>query len=302
MRTGRRRLIKTGRDRLRLIDYLQQPFVPPLPSPKRPRKSTSKATSPFGYDSPAPTKKSKFDAFQDEVVTRATQGILFDLSQKEGIIREQQQDITRLQKENSKLKRQNEYLKQQLMLHNTSRCTQTIKRKQSSSNLWRQKYKNLNWNNSVKTVKDRKQGKSAVMVKSQSVKRQMTEKCLHMNALKDQQHELMTKKQQVEYLENEVEKLVESQSSGPDIPTQMDGKTYTRQIREASYILQNAGVSQKRTSDTIRKVAKAITGQTVVGPLPCYKLQNSFNKEMKSVSIQQVGRALATSENLTLKY
>ena len=43
-----------------------------------------------------------------------------------------------------------------------------------------------------------------------------------------------------------------------DLATKIDGKTYTKEIREASYFLQDVGVSQRNVSKTLRAVVRSV--------------------------------------------
>ena len=104
-------------------------------------------------------------------------------------------------------------------------------------------------------------------------------------------------------LEDEVQVLKDrlDDRAVPALKTKSDGKSYSPWVREASYQLQNLGVSQKNTSEAIKSVCAA-SETTVSGPLPCSSTQNTLTKEMKALSRQQVFQAASRATNLTLKY
>ena len=132
-------------------------------------------------------------------------------------------------------------------------------------------------------------------------RKQKAESRVYLQAVKDLHKQLQDKDAKLAYLED---KLIMSENLEGDrfeIATQVGGTKYTHQIREASYILQSAGVSQAKISDTLR-ITKVLTGSDLVGPFPSYATQNTFNKEMKSVSRQQIQEVLQTADNATLKY
>ena len=72
------------------------------------------------------------------------------------------------------------------------------------------------------------------------------------------------------------------------IKTLQDGKTYYTGIREASYYLQNCGLSETKVSEVLSLVEKALTGIDFEGPMPSSGSQNRFGNELKAVSQQQV--------------
>ena len=76
---------------------------------------------------------------------------------------------------------------------------------------------------------------------------------------------------------------------------------YNTKIRNACYILQDSGVAQSRTSTTLQRVYKALTGEDLPGPVPSYKTQNTFNKEMKAIARTQVKEMLKGEKDTTLK-
>ena len=104
-------------------------------------------------------------------------------------------------------------------------------------------------------------------------------------------------------LEDELEMLKESleDRSVPALRTKSDGKSYSPWVRQASYQLQNIGVSQKNTSEAIQSVCAA-SETTISGLLSRSVTQNTLTKEMKSLSRQQVTEAASQATNLTLKY
>ena len=81
-------------------------------------------------------------------------------------------------------------------------------------------------------------------------------------------------------------------NSQSTIKTLQDGKTYCTDIREASYYLQNCGLSETKVSEVLTLVVKTLTGMDFEGPMPSSRSQNRFGSELKAVSLQQVKETL----------
>jgi len=71
----------------------------------------------------------------------------------------------------------------------------------------------------------------------------------------EKENELRTMKSNILILEND-KQLFEKIERGAIIESKKDGKTYSLNIREASYHLQNFGISQKNVSNAIKLVHK----------------------------------------------
>ena len=119
------------------------------------------------------------------------------------------------------------------------------------------------------------------------------------------QNELKTTKEKLSFLDDQFETMkdeLRNVKEGNIIKSKKDGKTFSHRIREASFNLQNFGVAQRNVSGAIQCVYKSLTDDTIVGSLPCYSTQNSFVKEMKALSRQQVKETLQNADNTTVKY
>ena len=260
-------------------------------------------------------KKTAFDTLCKDVVEGTSRKVLDDLNHMSHINTEQKQTNRTLEKETVRLKQENKKLKYKVSCHNTSKCNQALKRKNKSIELWQKRYQALKAGKATCSVPTvgliqtlRKQKVSINRIKKRH-KQQKTDlhKQIYLQKIcnkvaRDQNLKLKEKNLEMVYLQDQLLQKTETFQSDSEIPTLLDGKKYSHHVREASYILQNAGISQAKTSDAIRKVTKAVTGHELVGPLPSYKLQNTFNKEMKSLSQQQVREVLRTTENATFKY
>ena len=149
---------------------------------------------------------------------------------------------------------------------------------------------------SVSRCKKRQQDKRRVW------KQEPAEHSVLKKAVKDQHQVLHGQKQEIQWLENEFQHAQEQQlPCTQPLATKRDGKTFSTEVRKASYILLNAGVSQGRASDTLKNIAEAFS-QPLEGDLPSYRTQNKFNKEMKAVFRQQIREAMLPATDATLKY
>ena len=61
-------------------------------------------------------------------------------------------------------------------------------------------------------------------------------------------------------------------------------------------------MTEGKTSEALRKVYKALTGNELLGELPSSKTQHRFGAETKTLARQQVKEALSKKENTSLKY
>jgi hypothetical protein len=84
--------------------------------------------------------------------------------------------------------------------------------------------------------------------------------------------------------------------------TRKDGKSYTPEIREASYHILDLGMAKENVSEAVRRVYECLTGQELVGSLPTARTLNRFGNEMKLVSYQQLNEVLQDEENTTLRF
>lgn len=249
----------------------------------------------------------------------ASDGLLRDLTSLQQVNKQLADDNEQLRATNRKLTAERDTLKKKLMTYNPRRFTQAMKRKNSSVDQWKIKYRNLkNKAESAlilekklketqeslrrlersKIKQQKRQQHKSSHVKQQLSKKLCEEKCKMGMQLKETQEELVA-------MENEhnisKEELEECQKEG-NIETKQDGKTYTSSIREASYLLQAAGVAQQNVSSTLKKVVKAVTSKELVGDVPSYGTQNRFVSEMKALSRQQVKEAIGNSRDNTLMY
>ena len=224
-----------------------------------------------------------------------------------------------LKAKNNNLKEENATLRKKITAWNPKRTNQALKRKQQSISSWVTKYRMLkcNYQNEVnEKIKDLRgslqkvKGAAKKKVKRLKAKQQsqtITQDQLTQNLAKELQQARIQEehcRKDINFWQNEA---VEAQERLDDkvqdlLPTKLDGKSYTHEIREASYFLQDVGVSQKNVSKALKAVVKSITGKELCGPLPSYGTQNTFTKEMKSLSRQQIASLVKESKNLTLKY
>ena len=224
-----------------------------------------------------------------------------------------------LKDRNNKLKEENTLLRKRIKAWNPKRTNQTIKRKQESISSWVTKYRllKLNYQNEVeKRNKDLKDSLRKVKgAANKQVKRLKTNQKIQgmkyeqlaqglTNELKQAVAQGEQTSKEINFWQNEALEMKEKLDvkERDILPTKVDKKTYTQEVREASYFLQDVGVSQKNVSKTIKAVVKSMTGKDLCGPLPSYTTQNNFTKEMKSVSQKQIATLVKQSKNLTLKY
>ena len=236
------------------------------------------------------------------------------------------QAYTALEKRNKELKERNKnlmeentLLRQRITAWNPKRTNQALKRKQQSISSWVTKYRTLklNYQNEVgKRNKDLKDSLRKVKgAANKQVKRLKTKQKIQgikyeqlaqglTNELKQAVAQGEQRSKETYFWQNEAVQMKEKlDEKEPDtLPTKINSKTYTQEVREASYLLQDVGVSQQNVSKTIKAVVKSMTGKDLCGPLPSYTTQNNFTKEMKSVSQRQIAALIKQSKNLTLKY
>lgn len=84
--------------------------------------------------------------------------------------------------------------------------------------------------------------------------------------------------------------------------TLQDGKTFNTRIREASYYMQNLGLSEAKVSKALPLIVRAICDKELVGPLPSYRSQNRFGDELIALSKQQIKDVLVSENNTTLMF
>lgn len=244
-----------------------------------------------------------------------------ELSVSQVLVQTLQRQNEELKTEVVKLRSENLQYRKRITSWNPKRLNQAIKRKQESVQLWRKKcisqQKLLNNFNKVqKQYSDAKVVLRKVkLARSKQQIRKQAKKHLSANVeqkisnnvtvyqkqLVEKKKQLCAQNQVIAYLENEIDVTKGENKENMYIETKKDGKTFTANIREASYHLQNLGVGQGKVSEAIKKVVKAVTNKDV-GPLPSYTSQNYFTKEMKALSRQQVKQCLSGKENTTLKY
>ena len=90
-----------------------------------------------------------------------------------------------------------------------------------------------------------------------------------------QAEKLASLNEEVRYWRNEATKNQDPRKPQFHILKQSRMEVYKTEIREASYILQSLGVSQKHVSEAIRHLLKSLTATEVVGSLPSYGTYNT---------------------------
>jgi ribosomal protein L20A (L18A) len=191
----------------------------------------------------------------------------------------------------------------------------TIQRKSDQIITWRNKYKSLsNEAQTIKKLQAKLDQANSSLRKIKEAKKKQTDR--HRAKLQNiklehiyEKSELEVKSQQLEEnknteiasIENSMEQL-KLKDTKSVIFTKCDGKSFKPEIREASYMLQNLGLSQNNASIAIKSLFNIISDIEVAGPLPSYTSQNNFSKEMKAVSQRQVYDMLKDEKATTLKF
>lgn len=259
-------------------------------------------------------KYGKFDKFRTDVQEETLNKLAAEVT----LLKEK---IHLLETENVRLKTQNNKLREQVKICNPKRVNQMMKRRNHSKLMWKKRFQGLS--QSLKTtVQLKKKLKEATaslsMVKSAArtkVKRVQQSKAKlqqsqteHVNKVNqicsaritEEKKEVDKLKGNLKFIENELD-MTKCSLNEEFIETKVGGKAFTSGVREASYHLQNMGISQQNVSEALRLVTKALTGQNI-GDLPSYTTQNSFTKEMKALSRQQVREGLENAKDCTIKY
>ena len=221
----------------------------------------------------------------------------------------------KLSQEIWKMKEENERLKKYKVSNNCRRIRQDLGRKMKQVIFWRKKYRELS-----SQVTQAAKLQSKLQEAKQTIKRLRATKrkqdLRHKEKLLANKLENIYKTSVIEVnnktiLDQKEDTItnLELQLEDQEVPdisntieTKRDGKTFTPQIREACYHLQNLGVSQKNVSVAIKLVTKAITGKELIGSLPSHTTQNLISKEMASLSRQQIKECVTQADSLTLKY
>ena len=209
-----------------------------------------------------------------------------------------------LEEANTKLRNINHQLKRTLAAERVQRRTlmRTIRRHEKAVGIWKNKYAQIKAQKvSKNSHKNSKLSKKCINLKD--AKRKAQGRCK--SKLVSDSKITRQLREDVGQLETQLdivqENATEQKDSPPVLRTKVDGKMYSPWVREASYQLQNFGVSQKNTSVAIKRVHSA-SSVKVIGPMPSYTTQNTMTKEMKALSRQQVVENVVKSDNLTLKY
>ena len=205
-----------------------------------------------------------------------------------------------LARENQDLRHEVQNLKDQKRLH-----TQALRRKQASIVSWKRKHRAIRCQRTTsqqalsRCIQLKKEIIRIKEIQRKSLARRSVAQIDSEGSVK----QLRELRQDVVVLESEIEDMKEEMvDMKPSVlNTKVDGKQYSPWVREASYSLQNLGVSQKNTSEAIKSV-HAASSSDVIGPLPSFATQNTFTKEMKSLSRQQVYETVSSTSNVTLKY
>ena len=313
-----------------LAAYLSELYVSPaVQTTCSTANNTSYATPIDEVDGLPARKKPLLVRFEEDVKREVTDKLANEVSSL-------QQRILYLENENKQLvnsvvelKQDNVVLKAQLKAISPVRLNQTLHRKDESIKLWKKKFFDLQRKTHKSTRLDLKLRQAKETIAScKKVRRgqfQETRRCrnskMHLRetvsnkmdhshdeirqSLVAKQNELKMTKEKLSFLDHQHETMkdeLRNVKEGNIIESKKDGKTFSHRIREASFNLQNFGVAQRNVSGAIQCVYKSLTDEKIVGSLPSYSSQNSFVKEMKALSRQQVKETLQNADNTTVKY
>ena len=172
------------------------------------------------------------------------------------------------QKKIEEHERSNRKFKNEMKLCNRKRMNQMLKRKQVSVVTWCSKYHALKVESkTLPKLKKRNKKLHDALMRFRRAKRKRIErykakhqtshleyKTVSKNVL-EMAKELSNLNEDIRYWQNEAtlhqDALKYAKDTNPHFQTKQDGKTYKTEIREASYILQSLGVSQKNVSEAI---------------------------------------------------
>nr|XP_054771218.1 uncharacterized protein LOC129279140 [Lytechinus pictus] len=179
------------------------------------------------------------------------------------------------------------------------RVQETIKRLQKSRNSWKKKCKKAQ--KKVKN-KDTMISKLMMKLKCEQRKNYISRKQAHEGRKKIR---VIKNTRLINKLQRELDELEQDiecrKRKRRKIPTKQ-GHSFTPEIRETSYYLQNIGVSEEKVSKAMEIVGTTLCNVEFSGPLPSRQTQSQFASEMKSLARQQVNEELGDEHNTTLKY
>ena len=308
VKTKQTKLMKNTTNKIQLKSFLENTF-----SLVRQHSQNSSPRSDNIEIPDLPSKKRKFEEFSDEVVKLASDGLMEDLAYL-------QECNNNLQEQNALLAKENKYLKQKLKQNDTNNLKHELKRKTSSVHLWKRKYISVK-----KQMKKSNETKHKLLELKREMSRYRTaskKKSYRQNKKlsegRHQKNDIKLQKDSINILKDELAKgrdLIKQQAD--DIHyledrictienlgvyhSMKDGKSYSKKVRLASYILQDSGVSQKNCSKTLNNIINTLTGEEL-DSLPSNTTQNTFTREMRALSTKQVKEALSDADMTTLKY
>ena len=274
-----------------LFDSKQWTIPKLLPKTERnlKRKSTDEDTVP--PHSETTVKKGKFCEFAELVKDEALDKLASENKQLVDENTKLKQDNRELEEKILKLRKENHKLRQQKLNGNCSRLQQALKRKSEQVKLWRDKYSSVrNHKGIIKKLKEPVTKSKESIQKIQKAKKQQTRR--HRNKLLELNLDHMYKKselevkinqitseknEQIQHLENSLNTLkLDDLENRETFNTKYDGKSFHPKIREASYMLQNLGMSQKNASKAIELSLNILSNVELCGSLPSYTSQNTF--------------------------
>ena len=300
--------------------FFSTPWKPPSLPVKR-KLETDSETVFIDNNAHVPAKIPKFTEFVNDVQIETNFKLASEIQTLKDKVSGLELEIDSLKTANVKLQTFNFSCKKKIASWNPKRLNQALKRKVAAVQHWRKKYNDHHRHlQNITNIKEQLRNARSSLSKLRiakgrtSVKQKTTTKhtipadrekrlietinqC--QKQLSEKKNEVISQKKLVSFLENKLD--IAQQDNQENIIKTKEGKTYKACIREASYYLQNLGVSQANVSEAIQKVTKAVTGKDM-DSLPSYASQNTFTKEMKAISRQQVKEALTDQTNTTLKY
>nr|XP_054754946.1 golgin subfamily A member 6-like protein 6 [Lytechinus pictus] len=277
------------------VNYLQEPFEPPGKIVQPPKN----AKVDQDHDAASPKKRKVYSNDQVENLGKELERFKDIVQKTEREVMTYKKKVKHLEKE---LKKNKEKVQSFTSIFGSvrggrKRITETIKRLKQSKREWRINYQMTKSEEKRKTIE-------ITRLRAQLQEEKRRRQRIQKKYTEQEKIKVAQKQQEIEQLKETVENLQDEKNKShhpQQIQTKI-GQSYTPQIREASYYLQNLGVAEGKVSEAIRVVAETLCDVTFTNELPSRQTQGRFASEMKAICRDQIEEHFVSKSNTTLKY